>query len=193
VQQNREQHVRVSLNHLKHTKGLPPACRCVDRHEEGTVNTTSVRFFHSEELLLVILLHVVRHLWLSCREHTPNSSLQRRCKFNGTLVCLAMQWKLSLLVSTLSIALNLTISTGFEGSVPNLYRHDTQRNRASRSAQPETEKGTPCVARLKPLWHHSLNSIMLHVCNDTSAFAVNCISLYTWVQLPEVGHGMQGT
>ena len=37
-----------------------------------------------------------------------------------------------------------TILQGFVTSVLNLYLHEVQRKRASRSRTPETEKGRPC-------------------------------------------------
>ena len=38
----------------------------------------------------------------------------------------------------------LTILQGFVTSVLNLYLHEVQRKRASKSRTPETEKGRPC-------------------------------------------------
>ncbi len=138
MHQHREHYICVCLDHFKDSKGLMPVCRGVQRHEQSTVDTAPVCLLHSKKMPLVILLHIVRHLWLSRRENTANSPLYRSLHVMTHIACgLSEDFK--------AAKSQLTISTGLEVSVPNLYRQETHRNRASRSAHPATENGTPCM------------------------------------------------
>ena len=47
----------------------------VQRHEHCTAHPAAVCLIHSEEMLLVILLHIVGHLWLATCEYATHSSL----------------------------------------------------------------------------------------------------------------------
>lgn len=62
----------------------------------------------------------------------------------------------------------LTITPGLEVSVPNLYLQETQRKRASKSAQPATQKGMPC------------RSVDTGYCVSATVFGTMSVCLLIW-------------
>lgn len=65
VDHDGEQNICISLDSLKNSKGMLSADVIVQRHEECTVQATAMCFIHSHKLVLVTLLNIVRHLWMT--------------------------------------------------------------------------------------------------------------------------------
>ena len=121
---------------------MPARLRCVQGHEQGAVYPAPVCLFHSQELLLIILLYVVQHFWLASGEYSTHRPLYS--SLHQQPDCLETRLTVIRLQTYVAVACMLTMRAGLAISVPNLYRQETHRKSASRSAQPATEKGTPC-------------------------------------------------